>query len=45
MLADAEDFGSTAWLVAICMVAGTVLTLSLLSCALIYKEHRSGKVL
>ncbi|XP_035230897.1 protein turtle homolog A-like [Stegodyphus dumicola] len=41
MLEDAEDFSSTAWLVAICMVAATVLTLSFLSCALIYREHRN----
>ncbi|GFS28190.1 uncharacterized protein TNIN_184901 [Trichonephila inaurata madagascariensis] len=42
MLADAENFGSTAWLLAICMLAVTVLTLSLLSFALVFKEQRNG---
>ncbi|GFV52955.1 DDE_3 domain-containing protein [Trichonephila clavipes] len=44
MLADAENFGSTAWLLAICMLAVTVLTLSLLSFALVFKQQRNGKV-
>ncbi|XP_054706760.1 neural cell adhesion molecule 1-A-like [Uloborus diversus] len=38
ILIDAENIGSTTWLAAICMVAATVLLLSLLSCALIYRE-------
>ncbi|XP_015905628.4 cell adhesion molecule DSCAM [Parasteatoda tepidariorum] len=40
MLADAENFSSTAWLLAVCMMAITVLSLSLLSFALICREQR-----
>ncbi|CAL1287011.1 unnamed protein product [Larinioides sclopetarius] len=42
MLADVENFGSTAWLLAVCMLAATVLTLSLISFALLFKENRNG---
>ncbi|XP_055934618.1 neural cell adhesion molecule L1-like isoform X1 [Argiope bruennichi] len=42
MLADAENFGSTAWLLAVCMLAATVLTLSLISFALLFKDDRNG---
>ncbi|XP_064461367.1 protein sidekick-1-like [Ornithodoros turicata] len=38
MFSADEDFSSTAWMVAVSMVMGTILILSCLSCLLIYKE-------
>lgn len=40
MFAGGDDFSTAAWMVAVCMVMGTILILSCLSCLLIYKEGR-----
>ncbi|GIY77791.1 uncharacterized protein CEXT_600671 [Caerostris extrusa] len=42
MLTDVENFGATAWLLAVCMVAVTILTLAVLSFALVFREQRNG---